>query len=465
VNNAGFKTDMGEVQVDFLGAAGTVTGSKTLLNHADGQLLVDCGLFQGFKNLRLLNWEPSPFDVRKLRSIVLTHAHLDHSGALPLLVRQGFRGKVFATPATIDVCRILLPDSGRLQEEDAEYLGRHRKSRHARPQPLYTEQDAERALELLEPLDLGNQLEVPGGFRLRLQQAGHILGAASVEVEVGGVRALLSGDLGRPDDRLMPPAAPIGRVHHIVIESTYGDRLHGPEDPEAVLGEVIRRTVAREGIVVVPAFAVGRAQSLLHAIHRLRTAGRIPDVPVYLNSPMAIDMTELYHRYRQLHRLSVEECEGMCHVAKMVRTVEQSKALNLQRDPAIIIAGSGMATGGRVLHHLKGLAPDSRNSIVFAGFQAGGTRGARMLAGEASIRIHGEDVPVRAEVVSLPGMSAHADANQLLDWLRTAEVPPRAVYLNHGEPAPADALRQRIERGLGWTAIVPRLGQRLTLAA
>ena len=458
-------TGMGEVQADFLGAAGTVTGSKTLLNYGDGQLLVDCGLFQGFKNLRLLNWEPAPFDVRKLRTIVLTHAHLDHSGALPLLAKQGFRGKVFATPATIDVCRILLPDSGRLQEEDAEYLGRHRKSRHARPQPLYTEQDAERALELLEPLDFGDQLDVPGGFRLRLQQAGHILGAASVEVEVSGIRTLLSGDIGRPDDRLIPPAAPIGRVHHIVMESTYGDRLHGPEDPEEVLGEVIRRTVARGGIVVVPAFAVGRAQSLLYSIHRLKAAGRIPDIPVYLNSPMAIDMTELYHRHRRLHRLSFEECEGMCRAATMVRTVEQSKALTARRDPAIIIAGSGMATGGRVLHHLKGLAPDSRNSIVFAGFQAAGTRGARMVAGEPSVRIHGEDVSVQAEVVSLPGLSAHADANQLLSWLRTAEAPPRAVYLNHGEPAPADVLRQRIERELGWTAIVPRLGQRVVLAA
>lgn len=458
-------TGTGELTADFLGAAGTVTGSKTLLSHPDGQLMVDCGLFQGFKNLRLMNWEPGPFDVRKLRTIVLTHAHLDHSGALPLLWKQGFRGMVFATPATIDVCRILLPDSGRLQEEDAAYLGRHGKSRHAPPRPLYTEQDAERGLELLEPLGFGETLDAPGGFRLRLQQAGHILGAASVEVEIGGIRSLFSGDLGRPDDRLMPPPAPIGRADHIVMESTYGDRLHGPEDPEAVLGDVIRRTVAREGIVVVPAFAVGRAQSLLHSIHRLKVAGRIPDVPVYLNSPMAIDMTGLYHRHRALHRLSFEECEGMCRVATMVRTVEQSKALNTRREPAVIVAASGMATGGRVLHHLKGLAPDSRNSVVFAGFQAGGTRGARMLAGEPSIRIHGEDIPVHAEVVSLPGLSAHADAEQLIGWLRTAEVPPRAVYLNHGEPAPADALRQRIEQELGWKAIVPRLGQRLVFAA
>jgi metallo-beta-lactamase family protein len=451
-------------RLEFLGAAGTVTGSKTLLSHDGGQLLVDCGLFQGFKNLRLMNWEPAPFSAGKLRTIVLTHAHLDHSGALPLLVKQGFRGKVFATPATIDVCRILLPDSGRLQEEEAEYLGRHGKSKHARPQPLYSEQDANRALELLEPLEIGEPLELAGNLHVRLRPAGHILGAASAEVTLDGERLLFSGDLGRPDDRLMRPPAPIGRADHIVIESTYGDRLHGDTDPETVLGDVIRRTAARGGIVVVPAFAVGRAQSLLYSIHRLKTQRRIPDIPVYLNSPMAIDMTALYQRHRAQHRLSVEECEGMCHVATMVRTVEQSKALNTMRDPAIIIAGSGMATGGRVLHHLKGLAPDARNSIVLAGFQAGGTRGARLLAGEPSIRILGEDVAINAEVVSLPGMSAHADANQLLDWLRTAETPPKAVYLNHGEPAPADALRQRIERELGWKAIVPRLGQRLELS-
>jgi metallo-beta-lactamase family protein len=451
------------MRVDFLGAAGTVTGSRTLLSHADGRLLVDCGLFQGYKNLRLLNWEPPSFEPASLSAVVLTHAHVDHSGALPLLVRQGFRGKVFATPATIALCNILLPDCGRLQEEDAEYLGRHRRSRHRSPQPLYTEDDAQRALRHLEPLEFGNALELKSGFRLRMQYAGHILGAASVEVTTDGTTVLFSGDLGRADDTLMLPPAPPGRPAHLVLESTYGDRLHDREDPQQVLGEVIRRTVARGGSVVIPAFAVGRAQSLLLAIHRLKAGAAIPDVPVYLNSPMAIDMTALYRRYRMLHRLSVEECEGMCHVASMVRTTEESKLLSASRTPAVIIAGSGMATGGRVLHHLKVLAPDARNTIVFAGFQAGGTRGARIVAGERSIRIHGEEVAINAEVVSLPGMSAHADATQLLAWLATAEAPPRRVYLNHGEPGPADILRGRIERELGWAAVVPRLGQSLEM--
>ena len=453
------------MELDFLGAAGTVTGSKSLLTRDGHRLLIDCGLFQGYKNLRLLNWEAPPFDVAKLPLVVLTHAHLDHSGALPLLVRRGFRGKIFATPSTIESCGIMLPDSGRLQEEDAEFLGRHHRSRHAHPLPLYTEEDAHRALRLFEPLPFDTPQEIPGGLRLRMRPAGHILGAASVEVTAGGTTVLFSGDLGRPDDLLMREPAPIGRPDHVIMESTYGDRLHGNADPEAMLAEIIRRVHARAGTVVIPAFAVGRAQALLYAIWRLKQSRRIPDVPVYLNSPMAIDMTEIYHRHRAEHRLSRQQCEGMCHVAQMVRTAEGSKALNARHEPAVIIAGSGMATGGRVLHHLKAMAPDSRNAIVFAGFQAGGTRGARMLAGERRIRIHGEEVDINAEVLSLPGMSAHADAGQLLAWLAAAQVQPKGIYLNHGEPGPADALRQRIERELGWSAIVPRLGQRVELGA
>ncbi|MDP1692168.1 MAG: MBL fold metallo-hydrolase [Burkholderiaceae bacterium] len=452
------------MNLTFLGAAGTVTGSKTLVAHEGKQLLVDCGLFQGYKNLRLMNWEPFPFDPAQLDAVVLTHAHLDHSGALPLLVKQGFRGPVLATPSTIDVCRILWPDSGRLQEEDAAYANRHKLSKHRPALPLYTEDDAERALRRLEPLPFEEPADAVAGMRVRLRPAGHILGASSVELTAGDTTVLFSGDLGRPDDLIMRAAAPIARAEHVVVESTYGDRLHDTQDAEALLGEVIKRTAARGGIVVIPAFAVGRAQALLYAIYRLKTRAAIPDLPVFLNSPMAIDMTEIYHRHRTEHRLSVEECSGMCQVAKMTRTVEESRALNGLRYPAVIVSASGMATGGRVLHHLKALAPDHRNTIVFAGFQAGGTRGARMVAGERSVRIHGEDVAVNAEVVSLPGMSAHADAGQLVQWLATAPKPPRGIYLNHGEPGPADALRQRIERELGWSATVPRLGQSVEIA-
>lgn len=452
------------MKLDFLGAAGTVTGSKTLVTHEGKQLLVDCGLFQGYKNLRVMNWEPFPFDPQQLDAVVLTHAHLDHSGALPLLVKRGFRGPVFATPSTIDVCGVLLPDSGRIQEEDADYANRHKVSKHQPALPLYTEDDAERALRRLEPLPFEQRGDVAGALRLRLRQAGHILGASSVELTAGDTTVLFSGDLGRPDDLIMRAPMPIERADHIVIESTYGDRLHDTQDVEAALGEVIKRTAARGGIVVVPAFAVGRAQALLYVIYRLKARAAIPDLPVFLNSPMAIDMTEIYHRHRAEHRLTVEECSGMCQVAKMTRTVEQSRALNALRYPAVIVSASGMATGGRVLHHLKALGPDRRNTIVFAGYQAGGTRGARLLSGERSIRIHGEDVTINAEVVSLPGMSAHADAGQLVRWLATAPHPPRGIYLNHGEAGPADALRQRIERELGWSATVPRLGQSVEIA-
>jgi metallo-beta-lactamase family protein len=447
------------VKLDFLGAAGTVTGSKTLVGHEGTQLLVDCGLFQGYKNLRVMNWEPFPFDPAGLDAVVLTHAHLDHAGALPLLVKRGFRGPVFATPSTIDVCGVLLPDSARIQEEDADYANRHKLSKHQPALPLYTEDDAKRALRRLEPLPLEQRGELPGGLRLRLRQAGHILGASSAELTAGDTTLLFSGDLGRPDDLIMRAPVAIERADHVVLESTYGDRLHDTQDVEAALGEVIKRTAARGGVVIVPAFAVGRAQALLYAIYRLKGRGAIPDLPVLLNSPMAIDMTEIYHRHRSEHRLSVEECSGLCKVAKMTRTVEESRALNTLRYPAVIVSASGMATGGRVLHHLKALGPNRRNTIVFAGYQAGGTRGARLLAGERTLRIHGEDITIDAEVVSLPGMSAHADAGQLVRWLSTAPRAPRGIYLNHGEAGPADALRQRIERELGWPAMVPRLGQ------
>ena len=447
------------MKLDFLGAAGTVTGSKTLLTHEGTQVLVDCGLFQGYKNLRVMNWEPFPFDPARLDAVVLTHAHLDHAGALPLLVKRGFRGPVFATPSTIDVCGVLLPDSARIQEEDADYANRHKLSKHQPALPLYTEDDAHRALRRLEPLPLDQRGDLPGGLRLRLRQAGHILGASSAELSAGETTLLFSGDLGRPDDLIMRAPAAIERADHVVLESTYGDRLHDTQDVEAALGEVIKRTAARGGVVIVPAFAVGRAQALLYAIYRLKGRGAIPDLPVFLNSPMAIDMTEIYHRHRSEHRLSVEQCSGLCKVAKMTRTVEESRALNALRYPAVIVSASGMATGGRVLHHLKALGPNRRNTIVFAGYQAGGTRGARLLSGERTLRIHGEDVTIDAEVVSLPGMSAHADAGQLVGWLSTAPRPPRGIYLNHGEAGPADALRQRIERELGWAAMVPRLGQ------
>lgn len=451
------------MKLTFLGAAGTVTGSRYLLENEDRKVLVDCGLFQGYKHLRELNWEDFPFAPDKLDGVVLTHAHLDHSGALPLLVRRGFRGPIYATQGTIDLCQLLLTDSGRLQEEEAEYSNRHGSSKHRPALPLYTEEDARHALRYMRRVDFGVTDEILPGLNVTLTPAGHILGAAHAVISNARLRVVFSGDVGREDDLIMKPPTPPGVADYLIVESTYGDRIHQPVDNQEILADIVRRAASRGGSVVIPAFAVGRAQSLLLLLSRLKASHAIPDVPVFLDSPMAIDMTEICHRHRAEHRLSVEECKGMCRVAQMVRTTDQSRALNEVRYPSVIISASGMATGGRVLHHLKRLAPDRRNAIVLAGYQAGGTRGARIAAGEKTVRIFGEDVAVNAEVALLPGMSAHADAPQLMRWLASAPTPPRNVFLTHGEPEAADQLRQRIDRELGWEAGVPRMGQTVEL--
>lgn len=451
------------MKLTFLGAASTVTGSKTLLTTESRQILVDCGLFQGFKNLRALNWTALPFDAQKLDAVVLTHAHLDHSGALPLLVNQGFRGAIYATASTIDLCKILLIDSAKLQEEEADFANRHHTTKHEVALPLYTVADAKKTFRFFKAIEFNQSIEVTKGIHLRFRPAGHILGASSAEITAEGKTVLFSGDLGRPNDPIMHAPAPIERADYIVAESTYGNRIHGSVDPADLLGDVIKRTSERGGIVLIPSFAVGRAQEILLAIYRLKLKKAIPDLPIYLNSPMAIDMTEIYQRHCNEHRLNGRECAGLGHVAKMVRTQEQSRALNAIRYPSVIVSASGMATGGRVLHHIKTLAPNHRNAIVFAGFQAGGTRGARMVSGERTIRIYGEDVPVNAEIIALDGMSAHADSSEIMSWLKTCKKAPKAVFLNHGEPDAADALRIQIKRSLGWNSIVPLLGQQVDL--
>ena len=450
------------MKLSFLGAAGCVTGSKYLVEHQGTTVLVDCGLFQGYKNLRLLNWDPLPFDASRLDAVVLTHAHLDHSGALPLLIRNGFRGAIYATPATVELCGLLLPDSGHLQEDDARFANRHKTSKHSPALPLYTEEDARTARRYFKPLELDHQISVVS-LKLRLRMAGHILGASSVEITTDQGSVLFSGDIGRPDDLVMKPPASIEHADYLMVESTYGDRLHDPNDDGRVLADVITRTAGRGGMVLVPSFAVGRAQNLLYEIHLLKKAGRIPDLPVFLDSPMAIDSLHIYTRHRNEHRLSVDDCKGMSTVSKICRTVDESRALDQLSYPAIIISASGMATGGRILHHLRMMASDHRNSVVFAGYQAGGTRGAKMVAGDKTVRIFGEDIAINAEVVSLPSMSAHADAEQLIAWMKTLKKKPKHVFVTHGEPESADALRLRIARELGWDVSVPLLGQRVEI--
>jgi metallo-beta-lactamase family protein len=443
------------MRLQFLGATGTVTGSKYLLRHDDAMLLVDCGVFQGFKQLRLRNWEPLPVPAAGIAAVVLTHAHIDHSGYVPLLARQGFRGKVYCSEATYDLCRILLPDSGHLQEEEADYANRHGFSKHKPALPLYTRQDAERCLKLFAPQPFAAMWEPLPGLRARLDPSGHMLGSAFVSIGDGRRSILFSGDIGRPDDLVLRAPAQVPGADVIVVESTYGDRRHAGGDALGPLAEVVNRTVARGGVILIPAFAVGRAQSLMYGLHLLKERGAIPTLPVYLDSPMAIDATRIYHTHRAEHRLTPPQCEAMCRAATLVNTPANSKALSARRGPMIIISASGMATGGRVVHHLKAFAPERRNTVLFAGYQAGGTRGAAMLNGAAAVRIHGTNVPVRAEVASLPNLSAHADADEILAWMRGFERPPSQVYVTHGEPAAADAMRGRVERDLGWPARVP----------
>lgn len=446
---------MNTMQLQFLGATGTVTGSKYLLHHEGRRLMVDCGLFQGYKQLRLRNWAPLPVAAGEIDALVLTHAHIDHSGYLPLLARQGFRGKVFCTPATRDLCAILLPDSGHLQEEEAAYANRHGFSKHRPAEPLYTEADARHALELLHPLPCGERCEPVPGLRMELTHSGHMLGSAFVRIEGGGRSILFTGDLGRPNDPVLRPPEQMAGADYLVTESTYGDRIHEPVDVPAQLAQVLRRTAARGGVLLIPAFAVGRAQTLMHLLATLKAQGSIPDLPVFLDSPMAADATALYWKHREQHRLNAQACAAMCHAAHIVRTPEESRELSARRGPMVIIAASGMATGGRVVHHLKSFAPDWRTTILLTSFQAGGTRGAALAGGARSLRIHGEDVPVRAEVATLGNLSGHADADELLAWLRHFDRAPLKSFITHGEPPAADALRQRIERELGWTCRIP----------
>jgi metallo-beta-lactamase family protein len=452
------------VQATFLGAAGTVTGSKTLLDHHDRRVLVDCGLFQGLKQLRLRNWDRLPFDAASLDAVVLTHAHLDHSGYLPRLLRLGYRGPIHCTPATRALCRVLLPDAGRLAEEDAAYANRHGFSRHHPALPLFTEADARAVLPRLKAVPFDTPFEPVPGWQVRFTPAGHIPGGASVRVAWDGGAVVFSGDLGRDDDLLMKPPAPPARCDTLVIESTYGDRLHDGEDALTAIAEVINTTASRGGVVLVPAFAVGRAQTILHAIQLLKGAHRIPDLPLFLDSPMAAEATRLLARHTGEHRLDDAQCRALARAVRIAETVDDSKALDRLIYPSVIVSASGMATGGRVLHHLKTYLPDPRHTVAFCGHQAAGTRGASLVGGAASVKIHGQHVPVRARVANLPMLSAHADREGLLRWAGLlAPYPPRRVFVVHGEPSAADSLRQAIEERHRWPASVAEHGQTVAL--
>jgi metallo-beta-lactamase family protein len=452
-----------DMHITFWGGAETVTGSRFVVETDSARVLVDCGLFQGLKRLRERNWAPFPVDPASLDAVVLTHAHIDHSGYLPALVRDGFGGRIWCTPSTADLARILLLDAAHLQEEDARYANKRRSSRHHPALPLFTQLDAERAIRHLSVHRVGVAFEPAKGITAAFSPAGHILGAASVRLASGTRSVLFSGDLGRSGDPIMrPPAAPLA-ADHIVVESTYGDRRHPAEDPTTVLADVVNSTARRGGIVLIPVFAVGRAQTVLHLLAGLRRDGRIPPLPTYLNSPMAVNATELFARSHGEHRLDEREVTELCDGVELVRGVEESKQLTARRGPMIVLSASGMLTGGRVLHHLIQVAPDHRNTILLAGFQAAGTRGEALLNGASTLRIFGDDIPVRARIVHLDSLSAHADADELLAWLASAPTPPAAVSIVHGEPSAAETLRRRIRHELGWPATVAATGDTVTV--
>ena len=446
----------------FLGATGTVTGSRYLVEQGRRRILIDCGLFQGFKQLRLRNWNPFPVPPESISDVLLTHAHLDHSGYLPALVRNGFRGKIHATPSTTELCGLLLPDSGHLQEEEARYARRKAFSKHRDPQPLYTLDDAKAALGHFDPVSFDTALDMGDGISARFIPAGHLLGAASIRLTIDGRVLHFSGDVGRPTDPMMRSPDQFSGADILIIESTYGNRTHSPVDAEAELAEVINKVVGRRGTILVPAFAVGRVQGIMLQIARLRERGEIPDIPVYLNTPMGANATDIYHRHHGEHRVSWDDCRAMFDLAVRIRTVEESKALNRDVGPKIIVSASGMLTGGRILHHVVSFGQDPKNAIVLSGFQAGGTRGAALVSGKRALRIFGEDIPIRAEVIQLEGLSGHADADELLAWMGKAK-PPQMTYVTHGEPDAADALRFRIEHELGWDVRVPEHLERVLI--
>lgn len=452
------------MQLKFLGATGTVTGSKYLLTSDKYRVLVDCGLFQGLKQLRLKNWAQLPIKPSEVNAVVLTHAHIDHTGYLPLFVKNGFSGKVYCTEATRDLCKILLPDSAHLQEEEAEYANRRGFSKHHPALPLYTKADALKALELLTPVPFNQDVDIGDDLTLRYYPNGHILGSAFARIHNRRTSVLFSGDIGRPNNILMKAPVQVKQADYLLLESTYGNRLHERDDPMLKLAAIINRTVKRKGVVLIPVFAVGRAQELLYYIHLLKKSGAISeDIPVYLNSPMAVDATAIFSKHHGEHRLTKEECAALNRTAHIVNSVEESRALNQMKGPMIILSASGMASGGRVVHHLKAFAPKSNNTILFAGFQAEGTRGAALVAGADEIKIHGEYVPVRAKVEFISNLSAHADYSEILDWLRGFETAPRKTFIIHGEPLAADGMRRHIEEQLHWRTEVPEYLETVSL--
>jgi len=458
--------------LQFLGAAGGVTGSKYLFSYGDDQVLIDCGLFQGLKELRQRNWAALPIDPARLRAVILTHAHIDHSGYLPRLVSKGYKGPVYATPGTCDLLGVMLPDAAHLQEEEARYARQKGYSRHSPALPLYTVEDAEQSLTLLRPVRIGQTIEVIKGVSLDFGRVGHILGAGSARLsfEVNGQRKTFmdSGDLGRYDRPILKNPDPAGSADWLLLESTYGNRLH-EKNSEIELRDLIKETVAQRSCLIIPAFAIGRTQDLIYTIRKMEDDGEIPAIPVHVDSPMGLEATEIYCRHTEEHDFEMQQlrskdnCPISSHKMVVHKTPEQSKSINQLKGPMVIISASGMATGGRVLHHLKHRLPNADTTVLFAGYQAEGTRGRSLQDGAKEIKLLGEVVPVRAKIKVFDGFSAHADQSEILRWLGTFKKAPQMTYIVHGEPPAAAALADVIRAQLKWKVEVARHQQKVAL--
>ena len=451
----------------FLGAAGTVTGSKFLLEGGGSRVLVDAGLFQGEREWRRRNWHPLAVEPATIEAVVVTHAHLDHCGYLPVLAREGFAGPVLCSAPSAELIRIVLRDAAHLQEEEARWARESGLSKHGDPRPLFEAADAEKALALLSPLPVGRSRELGGGFAVELHRAGHILGSRFARVSRDDVSVVFSGDLGRPDHPLLLPPESPGPGDYFVVEATYGDRRH-EGNPVDELAEALARTLDRGGVALLPAFAVDRTALLLRVLRDLAAHGRLPDVPVYVDSPMALAALQVYRRTLaddQDGEFRPELRDGDPFDAGWLRLVHgpaESEQLNDPRHPCVVISASGMATGGRVLHHLEHQLPHARNAVILTGYQVAGSRGRALEEGAREVKIHGRYIPVRAEVVSIRGFSAHADAGQVVDWL-SASPRPRSAFVVHGEPDSCSALADHIHAELGWTAVAPRFEERLLI--
>jgi metallo-beta-lactamase family protein len=447
----------------FLGAAGCVTGSKYLLSLGNKKILVDCGLFQGEKELRLRNWAKFPIDPSSVDAVLLTHAHIDHTGYVPLLIKNGFKGPVYCTPGTRDLCEILLRDSAKLQEEEAEVANRYNYSKHKPALPLYTLEDAEKALKQFKIIEFNKTSTLFDGAEFSFLRAGHIVGASFIRIHYENKALLFSGDIGRFNDPIMREPVYVEAADYLILESTYGDRPHSSGNPQEQLAEIINKTIKRDGSVIIPAFAVGRSQSILYFLYQLKRAKKIPDVPIYLDSPMSVNATKLLCNHAESHKLGTDQCHLFCNVATYINSMEESEALDHLKKPAVIISSSGMATGGRVLNHLKKYMPDSKNTILFTGYQAKGTRGERLVRGEKEVKIYGEMIPVNADVQVLENISAHADCTEIMQWLSHFKKPPQKVFLVHGEPDSAKSFKDKIDQQLHWNCEIPKYLQKVNL--